>query len=136
MANTGQQDTVPRLPPAALLHQAFQWLLNRELIASTSQPGFYMVTPKGGQIGASNGLKAYLDTERTKADAAYGSAMTELADMKKRAQEQIDEMVRSKQKEADAILKLARETAQRVSLEDVQKQFGDAAKSCLTDVWI
>jgi len=51
--------------------------------------------------------------------------------MRRRAEAEIKAAVENARSEARAVLNLARETAQGVSLADVQKQFADAADNCL-----
>src|SRR5271157_2494935 len=131
--------TPPRGTPTPadyLVFEAFQWLQSRNLIASASQPGWYFVTTTGKKIATADSLRIYLAQEKNRADAAYESTVKELAEMKKRVESDIAQAIEEAKKEAQSILSLARQTAQGISLDDVQDQFAQAAEHCLTGIWI
>jgi hypothetical protein len=137
----------PRPESANMIFESFQWLLSRGLIAKIPQEGVYFVTRKGKAIGTAAKLKAELESEKLlpifpiTVENGY-----EAAKLKKEATSAVFgaiEEAKSRAKliaeetkiEAQSILNLARETAQKVSLSDVQSQFEEAAKKSRTGIY-
>ncbi len=118
------------------IFEAFQWLQSHGMLALTDQAGWYLVTKQGQEIGNAANLKVHLGKEQSRAEATYESTVKEIAGMRERAESEIQKAIEDTGQKAQTILNLARETAQRVSLDDVQKQFDDAAKHCLFGIKI
>ena len=121
---------------SARLMEAWTYLERSGMIMPNpgSDSGWYTFSPTAMQLGTADALKAYLAEAQRGAAAAYERAAREAEEMKARAQTEIDAAIQGATEKADSILQLARQTAQGVSLDDVQKQFAKAADECFSAV--
>jgi hypothetical protein len=120
----------------ARLMEAFIYLEHTGMVMPNpaSDSGWYTFSSTAKTLGTADALKSYFVKAHRAASTAYELAEKDAQDMRARMQAEIESAIQSAREEAKSIFQLAQQTAQGVSLDEVQKQFATAADECYTAV--